>query len=170
MFIPENILENDFDPKYNEFYELIKDLLNLDEVRKLSNYEQHIGTSRLDHSLYVSYYAYKFAKKYNLDYKSSARAGLLHDLFLYDWRDVKNSEGSHAFAHPKIALRNAREITVLNKVECDCIAKHMWPLCALPPKYYESYVVSFADKYSATIEVFVGIKLLAKNKLLPNKI
>jgi len=29
-------------------------------------------------------------KKYNLDYASAARAGMVHDLFLYDWRKREN--------------------------------------------------------------------------------
>ncbi len=158
MFNPKNILDNDFDSQYDEFYSLIEDILALDEIKELNKYDQHIGTSRLDHSLYVSYFAYKWAKKYNLDYRSSARGGLLHDLFHYNWWETRHPEGRHAWTHPKIALRNAKELLLLNKVEMDCISKHMWPLCATAPKYYESIIVSLADKYSATIEVFVGAK------------
>ncbi|NTW07521.1 MAG: HAD family hydrolase, partial [Syntrophaceae bacterium] len=36
--------------------------------------------------------------------------------------------------------------------EADIIQKHMWPLTLVPPKYKESFIVSFADKYLASRE------------------
>lgn len=158
MFNPTDIINNNFDEKHAEFYNTIKDLIELKEVLDLANFEQHVGTSRLDHSLYVSYYAYCFAKKMNFNYRSAARGGLLHDLFHYNWSEVRHPEGRHAWTHPKIAANNAKEIAVLNKVELDCIEKHMWPLCIGAPKYVESYFVTLADKYTATVEIFVGLK------------
>ena len=47
---------------------------------------------------------------------------LLHDLFYYDWRQVKFNK-SHAWVHPRIAVRNAKKITSLNKKEEDIILK-----------------------------------------------
>ena len=43
---------------------------------------EHHGISRFEHSIKVSYNAYKFAKKHNLDYKEVAVGGLLHDFFI----------------------------------------------------------------------------------------
>ena len=40
----------------------------------------------------------------------------------------------------------------LNEVEKDIIVKHMWPLTFIPPKYQESFVVTFADKYVSSKE------------------
>ena len=78
---------------------------------------------------------------------------MLHDLFLYDWRHSKkklNLEGLHAFVHPKIALRNASELFLLNDKEKDIILKHMWPVTFFSlPKYRESYIITFTDKLSA---------------------
>lgn len=171
MFNPTDILNNTFEPQYTEFYDCIKDILELKEVQQLADYEQHIGTSRLDHSLYVSYYAYKWAKNIRCDYKSSARGGLLHDLFHYNWWEERHPDGRHAWTHPKIALRNAKELMLLNKIECDCIEKHMWPLCLSAPIYLESILVTLADKYSATVEVFAGSKkLVSKEKQLSSKL
>ena len=79
--------------------------------------------------------------------------GMLHDLFLYDWRHSKkklNLEGLHAFVHPKIALRNASELFLINDKEKDIILKHMWPVTFFSlPKYRESYIITFTDKLSA---------------------
>lgn len=158
-----NVLKNKKSESYKEFYEIVDDLLSLKEVKELDNYPQHVGTSRFTHSMYVAYCSYKWAKFLNLDYRSAARGGLLHDLFHYNWSEDKQVEGYHAKAHPIIALRTAKELVVLNKVECDAIEKHMWPVTFKPPRYLESYIVTFADKYCATIEIFLGLNF-AKSK------
>ena len=53
----------------------------------MDKYIQHGSTTTLDHSIAVSYLAYRLARKLDLDYISVARAGLLHDFYLYDWHD-----------------------------------------------------------------------------------
>ena len=63
-----------------EYLEIVSYILNNEEFLKLKKCEHH-GISRFDHSLKVSYKAYKFAKKNNLDYKAVAVGGLLHDFF-----------------------------------------------------------------------------------------
>lgn len=136
----------------SEYNECIEDLLELDEVKQLGDFEQHCHTSRFQHSLNVSYYSYLVCKALGLDYRSAARGGLLHDLFLYNWREVKTPQ-KHAFYHPKAALSTAEKICNLNKIERDIIVKHMWPVTISFPRYAESYVITFVDKYCASIEV-----------------
>ena len=97
-----------------EYVNIVGDLIDQPAVQKLGNYIQHHYQSRLQHSIAVSYDSYRIAKKLGLDYKSTARAGLLHDLFYYDWRTTKFDLGTHAFIHPRVALRNAEKLTELN--------------------------------------------------------
>ncbi|TPR40541.1 HD domain-containing protein [Apilactobacillus micheneri] len=132
----------------------VSDLLNSSMVKELSNYTQHHSSTRLKHCIDVSYESYQIAKNFNLDAKSTARAGLLHDLFYYDWRTDKFHLGSHAYMHPRIALRNAEKITNLNDKEKDIIIKHMWGLTLSKPKYAESVIVSLVDDYDAVREYF----------------
>lgn len=139
-----------------EFMECISDLIKSDEVIKLDDFSQHCNTSRLQHSLNVAYYSFLWAKKRGLDYKSVARAGLLHDLYLYDWRE-KETDEHHAFYHPKEALRNAEKITNLNEIERDAIVHHMWPLCKDTPYSKEAYLVSTVDKLCTIAEVISQI-------------
>ena len=134
------------------FYGCVADLLEHDMVARLDNFSQHVGTSRLQHSINVAYYSFLICRRLGLDYRSAARAGIMHDLFLYDWREVHSSK-KHVRSHPKAALENARKVTALNKVEEDAIRRHMWPLTIRPPKYLEGHVVSFADKICACAEV-----------------
>lgn len=148
-----------------EYNECIEDLLELDEVKQLGNFEQHCHTSRFQHSLNVSYYSYLVCKILGLDYRSAARGGLLHDLFLYNWREVKTPQ-KHAFWHPKAALINAEKICSLNKIERDIIVKHMWPVTIKFPRYAESYVITFVDKYCASVEVAAYLGISTKRKSL----
>lgn len=156
-----------------EYLECISELLNNDVVRSMNNYIQHGTTTTFDHCLKVSYESYKIAKKLGLDYKSTARAALLHDLFLYDWH--KNTEKKplfqkHGFTHPITALENATKYFNLNDIEKDIIAKHMWPLTFRHiPRYKESMVVTMVDKHRSTIETFEPLttrvsKLFSKNE------
>ena len=96
-----------------EYMTYVGHLIQHPKVQKLADIPHHIHSNRLEHSIHVSYTSYKLAKKFGWDAKSTARGGLLHDLFYYDWRETKFTK-SHAWIHPRIAVRNARKITDLN--------------------------------------------------------
>lgn len=136
-----------------EYMQIIKDLILNETVLKMKLYRQHFNVSCFDHCLFVSYNSYLICKKHKLDYKSVARAGLLHDLFLYDWRKRENGrKGHHAFTHGKTALENALKITFLNNIEKDIIKNHMWPVTLSIPKYKETFVITYVDKRIAIAE------------------
>ena len=107
-----------------EFMEVVGHLISHPRFQKLDGIVQHHHSTRLEHSVNVSYTSYKIAKKFGWDAKSTARGGLLHDFFYYDWRVTKFNK-SHAWVHPRIAVRNARKLVNLNKKEEDIILKHM---------------------------------------------
>lgn len=139
--------------KYNkEFLEIVKDILDNDEVKKLRQYKHHYSYTRLEHCLSVSYYSYIICKFLHTDYISVARAGLLHDLFFYDCENKATRPKNHIKNHPSISLKNAKKIFVLNDKEQDIILNHMWPITTHPPKYIESFIVTFVDKYCALKE------------------
>ena len=140
---------------YLEYKNIVADLLKNDMVKEMKLYNHHYTSTCYSHSLEVSYYSFCIAKKLHLDYTAVARAGLLHDLFLYDWKTDKNHGKLHGIYHPQKALKNAMKIYNLSKKEQDIIKKHMWPLTLSLPRYPESYVVTFVDKYSAIQESFV---------------
>ncbi len=153
-----------------EFVKIISELINNPTVQKMKNFRQHYNSSCFEHCLEVSYISYIICKKLGLDYVSAARAGLLHDLFLYDWRHSRKKlqlEGWHAFIHPKIALKNAEQLCTLNEKEKDIIVKHMWPVTFLDfPKYKETFIITLVDKYSAlkSSKDYYS-KALTKNKI-----
>lgn len=145
-------LENNINQD-TEFLSIIKDLVNNETVQEMKNYRQHYETSCFEHCYIASYYCYKICKKLHLDYISASRATMLHDLFLYDWRKRQpDRKGLHAFTHPRTSYENASKLFDLNKKEKDIILKHMWPLTIVPPRYFESFILTLVDKYCALSE------------------
>ncbi|MGN1480311.1 HD domain-containing protein [Porcipelethomonas sp.] len=139
------------------YYSCISDIFESEEVQKLGGITHHIYTTRLQHSLNVSYYNYVICNFLGLDAVSAARAGLMHDLFYYNRKEHKkdktNGKKSHSAYHPEIAAENAREAFDISLLERDIIIKHMWPLTLKLPKYKESYVIVLVDKYCAILEL-----------------
>ena len=153
-----------------EFDYIIRNIIENQKVQEMKKYKQHYETSTFDHCYMVSYYCYKVCKKLKLDYKSAARAGMLHDLFLYDWHGkqhkykldyIENTKKPeflkrylrlHAFSHPKIALKNAKDEFELNELEQEMILKHMWPVTIALPRHIETYIITIADKLCAINE------------------
>ena len=141
------------------FFDCISDLIDCREVEQLKNITHHISTTRFQHCLNVSYYGYIICKKFSLDARSAARAGLLHDLFYYDRKEYNSGKSkgqlSHSQLHSLMAAENASKLIDMNALERDIIEKHMWPVTKKAPKYKESYIISFVDKYCAVLEYII---------------
>ncbi len=134
-----------------EYYRVVGDLLENPYVMELKKFLHHIDSTRFEHSLNVSRASFRAAQIFGLNANACARAGLLHDLFFYDY--MASGFGSeHIYIHPVEALANARKVTTLSECEEEIILRHMWPTCDGVPKYAETYLVSFVDKYCATAE------------------
>lgn len=142
-------------PLDREYFELVKDILDNTEFQRLKDFFHH-NSSIYEHARKVSFLSYRLCKYLNLDFRAAARGGLLHDFFLYDWRDHDEPdlarEKYHGLHHPRIALENSVRHFALSGIEKDIILKHMWPLTLKPPRYRESFVVTFVDKYLSSKE------------------
>ena len=135
-----------------EFIDIISDLLETEEIQRLKQISHH-NTTRYQHCLEVAYRGYVWAKFLGYDYVSTARAGLLHDLFFYDTSNCPYTMREHLRIHPQIALENARKITTINKVEENIILSHMYLVANEDrPVYPESKIICAADKYSSMQE------------------
>lgn len=140
--------------KNNEYIEITNDILKHEEFQKMNDVKHH-DSNRFQHSLKVSYYSYKVAKKLRLNYKCVARAGLLHDFFLertVDYSNVKDKVKLYSIGHPKKAVMNAKKYFDINEMEEDIIRSHMFPIDVKVPKYAESWVVSTVDKVVSIYE------------------
>ena len=148
--------------EYEEFRSIIEDIISNDSFKKMREIKQHRFSNCYKHSVNVATRCFIFAKKrkLNIDIKSLVRGALLHDFYLYDWRENKKKYKKHSFIHPSIALENAvREFGDLNEIEKDIILSHMWPLNFFKfPRYKESFLVCFSDKICALKEFFGKIE------------
>ncbi len=95
---------------FSSYYACIGDLLTHDTVCAMQDIPHHFFVTCYEHSVFVSYVAFRIARRLGADYREAARAGLLHDLYLYDPRDRSRYQGNQCFAHPKAALKNAAEL------------------------------------------------------------
>lgn len=137
--------------KYNkdeEYLFIINNIMKNEEFKKIDNIKHH-NTTRLDHSIKVSYYSYKIAKSLKLDYEDVARGGLLHDFYtdkISECKKIKDKIKLFSVKHPKDAVYNASTYFDLSEKEIDIIQSHMFPVDYKIPKYAESWVVSLVDK------------------------
>ncbi|MDE5584597.1 MAG: HDIG domain-containing protein [Ruminococcus sp.] len=138
------------------YYNCICDIVDSAELESLKDITHHISTTRFQHCLNVSYYSYVVCRKFRLNARSAARAGLLHDLFYYDRKEYNSHKEkggmSHSMMHSLMAVENAEKLTEITDLERDIIEKHMFPMTRPLPKYRESYVITLIDKYCAVLE------------------
>ena len=134
--------------KDQEYLFIINHILENDEFKKMNNIKHH-NTTRLNHSLKVSYYSYVIAKSLRLDYKDVARGGLLHDFYINEIRNcnkIRDKILLFSTRHPNEALINASNNFELSEKEVNIIKSHMFPVDYRIPKYLESWIVSLVDK------------------------
>ena len=149
-------------PNWTAFLDCLDGLLDTPQVQSMRSLPHHPGVNCYEHSVFVAYVAFRLGRRWGLNYRSCARAGLLHDLYLYRWNDQSAHPGNQCLDHPEFALRNAQTITKLSPMERNIILAHMWPLAIHMPHSREAWTVSLADKICATIET---IQLWKRMKL-----
>ena len=99
-----------------------RDILHIDDVQELRDYVQHCKTTRLQHCVNVAYYTFLISRRLNLNVRSATRGALLHDFYLYDWKNNEQPiEGRHSVVHPQVALAMARQYTAVDPIMEDCI-------------------------------------------------
>ncbi len=151
--------------KMEEFDDIIKPVLDLEEFHELESIEHH-GITRFNHSLRVAYYTYVVTKKLHLNYKEATVAALLHDFFT---DEVDEENGVFRLRrHPSHAVKNASKYFDLSDLQVDIIEKHMFPVTFTPPKYMESWIVDVVDDIASIYERSHSIKkqLLAAGMFL----
>lgn len=135
-----------------DYLKIVNPILRHDQVQEMRKFMHHGYVDCLSHSIQVSYMAYRIGKKFKLDYEALARAGMLHDFYLYDWHIKGDRQGLHGFTHAETALANANHHFNLSDMEQDIIKRHMWPLNIGMPKYKESLVMMLTDRYCTVME------------------
>lgn len=143
-----------------EYLECVRDILDSKVFQSMDQFIQHGHTTCKEHCIQVSYIAYEMCRNRGWDSRSAARAGLLHDLFLYDWHTHAKETGEyfHGFTHPRVAMNNAVRYFEVTEKEQNMILRHMWPLTPILPKYKEGYTILYADKLCGLAEFFGHMK------------
>lgn len=134
-----------------EYYNIVKPILENEEFLKRKDFPHHYNESVCDHVLRVSYDCYKIGKKWGLDYKALAIAGLLHDFYEKPWQtdfEHKPLLQKHGFTHAENARVNALKYfpELMNPKIESMIKTHMFPLNKSVPKYRESWILTLVDK------------------------
>lgn len=143
-----------------EYMDCVRDIMEHPIFQSMDNFMQHGDTTCRDHCIQVSYTSYRICRKLGWGYTEVSRAGLLHDLFLYDWHTHARETGNHfhGFTHPRTAMDNAVKYFKLTENEKNMILRHMWPLTPIPPKSREGLVIIYSDKYCGLVETVARIK------------
>lgn len=154
------------------FEALTQDIISHPRFARLRDFVHHgEQNSVFVHSVCVAHTAYRMGCRLHLpeqELRSVTRAALLHDFFGYDWHGdrfrrfqtrhtgLRKFTRMHAFVHGPIAAERARKIFGISPKECEAIARHMFPLAAMP-RTRIAWIVTMADKYVATREVSAAV-------------
>ena len=65
---------------WQAYLDCVRELLTSPQVQAMRQIRHHPGVSCYEHSVFVSYTAFRLAEKWRGDRRAAARAGLLHDL------------------------------------------------------------------------------------------
>lgn len=153
-----------------EYYKYAKEILRNSEFQRRKQFLHH-QDSVYEHSVRVSLVAYRMAKFFSkyvpISTEDVVVSALLHDFYVKPWRENKGNW--HGFTHGRIASINANSFfsNKMNERTLNSIERHMFPLTIVPPKYYEGWIVTLADKY-VSLEVFTKPKELPKYLGLDN--
>lgn len=121
-------------------------------ICEMKKYSVHGSSNVYDHSVEVAEYAEKIARVLHLQVAETelARGAMLHDFYLYAYKDSGLTAWEHGSGHPMTALHNAEKYYDLTDREKDIIKSHMWPMTPKDfPHYKESFIIGTADKISA---------------------
>ena len=144
----------------------VEHILSHEDFMALEQFTQHQWTTRFMHSVNVSYLSWILARKFGCDEKAAARAGLLHDFCLYDFSEETPTGERQVFYHPKAAAENSSQHFEISRKEREAILTHMFPLGPVPTNR-EGWIISFADKICAVMEVCnVAIALARHNRVV----
>ena len=156
----------------SEIQQYAGDILAHPSFQQLRAFEHHgVNNSVYDHSVAVAEAACGLAHLMCLSESETAsvvRGALLHDFFGYDWHGerfrrylshfsgIRRITHMHGFIHGHIAADRARHMFGLSARECEAIARHMFPLAAMP-RTRIAWIVTLADKAVASKEMTAAI-------------
>ena len=96
------------DEEKRELEEIYQAFLHDEKILRMKEISMHRGSNCYIHSFKVAKTAIKRALRHNKgDLKTILLGAILHDYYLYDWRNDRSKMEHHLSAHPHIAAENA---------------------------------------------------------------
>ena len=141
-------------------------------TRRMAAYCQHGRVSTYEHCLNVAEMSLALDEKLHANCRRQelARGAMLHDYYLYTFKETKMSPYRHGISHPETALKNASKRHRLTEKETNIIRSHMWPMTFLhPPMSREAVLVCLADKDCAVNDMLLKKHDLSEKKKRPAK-
>ena len=145
--------------------DLYQTFLHDERILRMKNISMHRGSNCYEHSFKVAKKAIKRAiNRKDVNLEVVLIGAILHDYYLYDWRQDRSKLKRHGQNHPGIAIENAvRDFNISEDVK-KVIRSHMWPINIKTfPNTKEAKIVSLADK-AVTIGESLSSKKYKKKK------
>lgn len=154
--------------KKDQLEAIYQSFLHDEKILRMKNIKMHRGSNTYEHCFKVAKLAVKRALRSfrkNTDLEVVLVGAILHDYYLYDWREDRSKLKGHSKRHQYIASENAsKDFDVSPKVK-KVIEAHMWPLNIKEyPKSYEAKIVSLSDKAITIREVLTTVKHKEKRR------
>lgn len=141
--------------------------LNNPKILRMKKIRMHRGSNCYEHCFKVAKKAIKFSlrSRKKVDLEVVLLGAILHDYYLYDWRDDRSKKKRHARNHQYIAAKNAAEDFEISNEIRKVIISHMWPVNHKEfPKSREAKIVSLCDKLVTIGESLTSIKYKKKKR------
>ena len=136
------------DEQKEKLENLYQSFLNNEKILRMKDISMHRGSNCYIHSFKVAKKAIKKSiNKKNINLEVVLIGAILHDYYLYDWRQDRSKLRKHAKNHPGIAINNAiNDFDISDDVKT-VIKTHMWPINIKAfPNTKEAKIVSLSDK------------------------
>ena len=139
-----------------ELENVYQSFLHDERILRMKDIPMHRGSNCYYHSFKVAKKAIRHAirhKKEKVDLMTILLGAILHDYYLYNWRQNKELLKKHGKNHPYIAAQNAKDDFGITEMVQKVIKSHMWPINIKEyPNSKEARIVTIADKMVSTGE------------------
>ena len=149
-----------------ELEEIYKAFLNDEKILKMKEITMHRGSNCYIHSFKVAQIAIHRALRHHKGNLHTILVGsILHDYYLYDWRQDRSKMKHHLGNHPYVAAENAERDFGIHEPIKEVIQSHMWPVNFTEfPKTKEARIISWADKHIYIKEIVCSKRYKAKRE------
>ncbi len=138
--------------------ELGANVINSERFQAAWKIPHHRKLNVAEHSINVAKESVRIAtwlKRHgmNVNIEDAVCGSLLHDIGMTEKQIFRSPSWKKAYTHPDRGAIVARDEYRANAIQENIIRRHMWPICVIPPKHKEGWIVVAADKISSVKEL-----------------